>query len=100
MHVYMVLKGHDPCTWLKQTSTCTHTLGIGVQCSPQENTSATYLFIYLFFNLKAKLPYGYFKTEFGIGLRDKQKLNLEGGAKSKWAYGGSTYVQGKIKTLV
>ena len=30
------------------------------------------------FFLKAKLLYGYFKMKFGIGPRDKQKLNLDG----------------------
>ena len=33
------------------------------------------------------MPYGYFKMKFGIGLRDKQKLNLGGKLKNKQGYG-------------
>ena len=46
----------------------------------RRNTSAALFFLIIF--LKAKLPYGYFKMKFGIGLRDKWKLNLEGDAKN------------------
>ena len=51
------------------------------------------IFSSFFLKLNAKLPYGYFKTKFGIGPRDKQKLNFEWETEIYMGPEGATYDQ-------